>query len=153
MSPVSANAEALKVEGEKATKVNTERGRAKGTRVKVGQTRGKSPSVITWEAFDLEIPESLPTTPKEFMDMTGTKDEKELTALLIDGFNSAAYSQASDEIGEFVEDYWDKDTVAQFRVVVRTYAKGAGMSIEDSVGLIKPGFEKAFQTRKSATTA
>jgi hypothetical protein len=156
MSPVKANAEVLAEEAAKAKKINDERGSAKGTRIRVGQTRGKSPSVITWEAFDLEKPETLPADFPEFADLSGlsamaeTERDKTHLSYCIDGYNDAQYSQASDEIGEYVEDYWDKDTQGQFRVVIRNYAKVTGMSIEDAVVNLKPSIDAAFKARKAA---
>jgi hypothetical protein len=121
-----------------ADKTNSER-TGKGTRVRVGQTRGKNPQVITWEAFDESKPETCPTTPAEFMSITGVKEDKALVALLIDGYNSAQYTAASDPIAEYVEPTWDEDLQKQFRLAVRNYSNATGASIEDSVNLIKPG--------------
>lgn len=149
MSPVSANKQALETATAEATAENAKR-TGKGTRVKVGQTRGKNPSVITWEAFDLEKPDSLPTDIKEFMEVTKINDQKEILGYIIDGFNGSAYSQASDEIGEYINDSWDKETQSQFRLAVRNYSKLAGVGIEDAVNLIKPGLEKAFQAKLEA---
>lgn len=121
-----------------------------GTRVKVGATRGRNVSVINWEAFDDSQPETLPKSIKQFMEVSATADEPTLVGYLIVGYNDAQYSAASDEIGEYLNPMWDKDTVAQFRLVVRNYSKGTGDSIEDAVSLIKPRFEKAFAAKKVA---
>jgi len=153
MSPVKANAEELKLENEKASQINKERGKAKGTRVKVGQTRGKNPNVISWEFFDRLIPESLPTSYAEFCELTKTTEEKDIVNLLIEGHNSFQYAEASDEIGEFVEDYWDKDTATQFRTTIRQFSKAANMEIEDAVKLLKPAVEAGYQARKQAAEA
>lgn len=149
MSPVKANAEALKEAQNKADETNKAR-TGVGLRVRVGQTRGKNPSVIDWEAFDESQPDTLPKDLKTFASVTGTEKESDLVDYLIAGYNAAAYAQASDEIGEFINDAWDKETQAQFRLAVRNYAKISGSSIEDSVNLIKPGVEKAFEAKKAA---
>jgi len=119
----------------------------KGTRVRVGQTRGKNPQVITWEAFDDSQPDTLPKTLSEFMDITKTQDEKAIVTFLIDGYNDAQYTAASDPIAEFVNPTWNDDVQRQFRLVVRNYANATGVSIEDAVALIKPGIE-ASQGKK-----
>jgi hypothetical protein len=115
-----------------------------GVRKRVGQTRGKSPVVITWEAFDESKAETLPTTIKQFMEVTDKHAEPDLVDYLIRGFNDAAYEAASDPLAEHVDYSWPEDAQAQFRLVVRNYARGANVPIEDAVTLIKPGFEKQF---------
>lgn len=119
----------------------------KGTRKRVGQTRGRNPQVISYEAFDESKPDTLPTSLSEFMDLTKTQDEKVIVSLLIDGFNSAAYTTASDPVAEFVEATWPEDVQKAFRTVVRQYAANANVSIEDAVALIKPGIV-ASQAKK-----
>jgi|SRR3990170_7010998 len=115
-----------------------------GTRQRVGQTRGKNPVVITWEAFDESKPETLPTSIQQFMEVTGVKDEPSLVNNLIAGYNDSAYTAASDPLAEFVDPTWPDDAQAQFRIVVRNYSRGAMVSLEDAVVLIKPGFAKQF---------
>lgn len=132
----------LKAEAENKTRTG------KGTRVRVGQTRGRSPQVITWEAFDESIPDSLPGTLSEFMEISKTNDEHVIVSYLIDGFNSAAYTAASDPVAEFVEATWPEDVQKQFRIVVRNYANATEVSIEDAVALIKPGIVKS-QAKKA----
>jgi len=117
---------------------------------KTGKTRGKNPREIEYQAFDLEKPDTLPKSIKEFMEATGVSKEENLVEYLVDGFNMAQYSAASDEIGEFINDAWDKETQAQFRLAVRNYSKLTGLSIEDAVNLIKPGVEKAYQAKVAA---
>lgn len=153
MSPVSAREETLKQEQAKADATNKERGEAVGLRVRVGQTRGKNPSVITWEAFDTANPKTLPKDLKEFMSVAGMTKQEDLLTLCIDGFNAQAYAEASDEIGEFINDAWDKATQTQFRLAVRNYSKLASCSIEDAVNLIKPGLEAAFQKKQAEAAA
>lgn len=115
----------------------------KGTRVRVGQTRGKNPQVISWEAFDESQAETLPKTLSEFMEIAKVSDEPLIVSYLIDGFNAAKYSEASDPIGEFVNPAWSDDAQKQFRIVVRNYSNATGVAIEDAVALIKPGIEAA----------
>ena len=115
----------------------------KGTRVRVGQTRGKNPQVINWEAFDDSLPDTLPATLSEFMEITKTQDEKLIVQYLVDGYNDAQYTAASDPIAEFVNPVWPDDVQKQFRLVVRNYSNATGVSLEDAVALIKPGIEKS----------
>lgn len=115
-----------------------------GVRVRVGQTRGKNPMVITWEAFDESKPDTLPKEIQQFMEVTGKKDQETLVDYLIRGYNDAAYEAASDPLAEFVEATWPADAQTQFRLVVRNYSRGANVSLEDAVALIKPGFSKQF---------
>lgn len=118
-----------------------------------GKTRGKNPRPIEYEAFDLEKPETLPTSLQQFMSVTGVKEEKEVLALLIDGFNQNQYAAASDEIGEFINDAWDKDTQAQFRLAVRNTSKLTGQSIEETVAFMKPAIEKGWAAKQEAKKA
>lgn len=115
-----------------------------GTRVRVGQTRGKNPLVITWEAFDESKPETLPTEIQQFMEVTSVKDQPTLVSLLIAGYNDSQYTAASDPLAEYVDATWPDDAQAQFRLVVRNYSRGANVSLEDAVALIKPGFAAQF---------
>lgn len=126
-----------------ADKVNETRSGV-GLRVRVGQTRGKNPMVITWEAFDESKPETNPKAISEFMEVTKVKDEPTLVSFLISGYNDAQYTAASDPLAEYVDAAWPADAQTQFRLVVRNYSRGAGVSLEDAVALIKPGFAKQF---------
>ena len=121
-----------------------------GTRVRVGQTRGKNPMVISWEAFDESKPETLPTKIEQFMEVTGVKDEPSLVSFLIGGLNDANYTAASDPLAEYVELTWPQEAQTQFRLVVRNYSRGASVSLEDAVNLIKPGFIKQFSAPAGA---
>lgn len=118
-----------------------------GVRRRIGQTRGKNPMVISWDAFDESKPDTLPTSIQQFMDVTNVKDEPSLVSFLIGGFNDAAYTSASDPLAEYVDLSWPQDAQTQFRLVVRNYARGANVSLEEAVGLIKPGFEKQFAAK------
>ncbi|MBI3334556.1 hypothetical protein HYZ97_03655 [Candidatus Pacearchaeota archaeon] len=115
----------------------------KGTRIAVGQTRGRNPHVISWERFDDSLPDTLPKTLSEFMEIAKVNDEPTIVSYLLDGFNSAAYTAASDPVAEFVEPTWSEDVQKQFRIVVRNYSNATGVSIEDAVALIKPGIVKS----------
>lgn len=128
----------------KANEVNATRS-GKGTRVRVGQTRGRNPQVITWEAFDESQPDTLPKTLSEFMEVSKTSDENVIVSYLISGYNDAQYTAASDPVAEFVDAAWPEDVQKQFRIVVRNYANATGVSIEDAVALIKPGIVKSQQ--------
>lgn len=114
-----------------------------GTRLRVGQTRGKNPLVISWEAFDESKPETLPVSVQAFVDITKSK-ETDLVSYLIGGLNDANYTAASDPLAEYVNLAWPQDAQTQFRLVVRNYSRGANVSLEDAVVLIKPGFDKQF---------
>jgi hypothetical protein len=65
-------------------------------------------------------------------------------SFLIGGLNDANYTAASDPLAEYVELTWPPEAQTQFRLVVRNYSRGASVSLEDAVKLIKPGFEKQF---------
>ena len=134
---LEVNRERLESEADATNKGLT----GKGTRVKVGSTRGKNPQAISWEAFDESLPDTCPKTLSEFMEISKVEGEAAIVAFLIDGYNSAAYTAASDPIAEFVNPTWPDDVQKQFRLVVRNYANASGVSIEDAVALIKPGIE------------
>jgi len=119
-----------------------------GLRHRVGQTRGKNPVVIGWKAFDESKPDTLPTSIQQFMEVTSVKDEPTLVSYLIGGLNDANYTAASDPLAEFVDPTWPDDAQTQFRLVVRNYSRGAQVSLEDAVALIKPGFSKQFAEKK-----
>ena len=123
----------------------------KGTLLRMGQTRGKNPQIVTWEAFDEAKPETLPKDMSEFMDLTakqGGKEEPNLLGWLVDGFNSAQYTAASDPVAEFVDASWPEDIQKNFRMAVKNYATGVGCSIEDASALIRPGIVKALEAKK-----
>lgn len=137
-----------------ATKVNAAR-TGKGTRVKVGSTRGKNPQPISFEQFDTELPDTLPKTLSEFMDLVSEeqKTEAAIVGFIIDGFNDAMYTAASDPIAEYVDASWPEEIRKNFRMVVRNYSQGAKVSIEDAVALIKPGIIAAEKARTDAAKA
>jgi len=114
----------------------------KGTRTFVAMTRGRSNLEIQYEGFDESQPETLPKSLSEFMDLTKVSDESVIVGYLIDGFNSAAYSNASDPISEYVESFWDDDVKTRFKATIRNYSRDAVVSIEDAVALIKPAYLK-----------
>lgn len=113
-----------------------------------GKTRGKNPRDIEYERFDREMPDTLPKSLEEFSAVTGVVDEPGIVDLLIDGYNLAQYSAASDEIGEFINDEWSKEFQLLFRNAVRSYSKLSGDSIEDTVALVKPGVDKKWAAMK-----
>lgn len=129
-------------------KAENEKRSGVGTRIAVGQTRGKNPMVITWEKFDESIPESLPTSIAQFMEVTKTELESVMVGYLIGGYNDANYTAASDPLAEFVDLTWPPEAQTQFRLVVRNYSRGANVSLDDAVKLIKPGFEKQFSVKQ-----
>ena len=133
---------ALDAAREEAAKVNATRS-GKGTRVSVGQTRGRNPQVISFEGFDESKPDTLPSTLSEFMEVTGSDDEKVIVSYLIDGYNLASYKVASDPTAEYVDKTWPDDVQKQFRLVVKNYASATNVSVEDAVALIKPGIVAA----------
>ena len=134
----TAQEAAIEAAEKKAAEANASRS-GKGTRVAVGQTRGRNPQVISWERFDESLPDTLPKSLSEFMDLTKVNDEGVIVSFLLDGFNSNAYTLASDPVAEYVDATWSDDVQKQFRLVVRNYANATGVSIEDAVALIKPG--------------
>ncbi len=129
---------------EKAAKVeNDSRGNKVGTRKHVGFTRGKASMLVSWEAFDDALPETLPKSIQEFAD-TVHPTEAEMLSYAIAGFNESQYIAASDPLAEYVNAAWPQEVQTQFRLVTRNYAKLPGVSLDDAVALIKPGFEKQF---------
>jgi hypothetical protein len=126
----------LQKDADEANKKRT----GKGTRVKVGATRGKNPQAISFENFDDSKPDTLPVTITEFHELIKA-DEPTMVSYLIEGYNQAQYTAASDPIAEFVNPAWSDDVQKQFRLVVRNYSNATGVSIEDAVALIKPGIE------------
>jgi len=128
-------------------KVLNEGKTGKGTRVFLGLSRGRNPQEIQFENWDESLPETLPVSLSEFMDLTKVSEEKDIVRRLILGDNEIRYSEASDPIAEFVDATWPDDVQKQFRLVVRNYSNATNVSIEDAVALIKPGIVAA-QTKK-----
>jgi hypothetical protein len=123
----------------KETELNKDR-TGKGTRVTIGLTRGRNPQMVQYESFWDSLPDTLPASLSEFMDLTKVQDEKLIVSYLIDGFNSASYTNASDPVAEFVDPAWTDEIAKQFKFVIKNYSSALNMSVEDSVALIKPGF-------------
>lgn len=150
VSDKEAAKEALKARSkeiaEKEKELNAGR-TGKGTRVFIGMTRGRNPQMIQYEGFDESQPDTLPKSLSEFMEVSKVNDEPTIVGYLIDGFNSANYSAASDPVAEYVDLSWPEDVQKQFRLVVRNYSNATGVSIEDAVALIKPGIA-ASQAKK-----
>ena len=135
-------AEALKARNadmDKREKVLNEGKTGKGLRSFLGMTRGRNPLEIQFENWDESLPDTLPLTLSEFMDLRKVTDEKDIVRRLILGDNEILYTEASDPVAEYVESTWSDDVKKQFRLVVRNYATATGVSIEDAVALIKPG--------------
>lgn len=114
----------------------------KGTRVQVGATRGKATMNIKYEAFDTADAKSLPESVAEFVSLSGVDAESDLVAFLIEGFNSNQYRLASDPISEFTDNSWPDELKVAFKSSVRGLVKG-GLSLEQAVGMMKPGFDTA----------
>ena len=114
-----------------------------GTRLKVGATRGKNPTVITFEQWDFSKPETLPKSVAGFMEAVTSKDET-LLDFLMRGQNDALQEAASDPLAEYVSNVWSAEVQLTFRTAVRNYAKGLGLDLEDAVNIIRPGFAKKF---------
>jgi len=148
----------LKARGEAMEKKEKElnAGRTgKGTRIAVGMTRGKNPQEVQYEALDESQPDTLPKTISEWLAMfkdTPHAEESAIVSYIIDGFNSASYSAASDPIAEYVEPTWPKEVQAAFRLVVRNYSVNAKVDIETAVNLIKPGIV-ASQAKAATVSA
>lgn len=111
----------------------------KGLRLKVGSTRGKNPQAVSFEVFEESLPETLPDTLTEFMELSKIEDEPTLVSFLIAGYNSASYTSASDPIAEYLDAEWDDEVRKQFRAIVRNYAGMMNVSIDEAVALLKPG--------------
>lgn len=137
----------LQVEREKFEKEAEETNKArtgKGLRVMVGATRGRTTQNIKYEAFDTNKPDTLPSDPAEFSQITGVNDSALLMSFLIDGYNDYQYRQASDPIAEFINPVWPDDVKTAFRTSVRNYAKAAEVSIEEAANLMRPAIDKKF---------
>jgi hypothetical protein len=127
----------------------------KGTRTAIGLTRGRSPQMFEYEAFDETQPDTLPTTTDEFLSITKVNDDKVIVQLLIDGWNALQFSLGSDPVGEFVDASWPEDVQKSFKIMVKGYAANAGVSIEDAVAIMKPGImaAQAKAAKAAAETA
>lgn len=115
-----------------------------GPRFKVGATRGKNPTIITFENFDVSLPDTLPKTVQEMVEFVGSDKSDTLLDYLIRGYNEAQYEAASDPLAEYVSDVWSPEVKLTFRTAVRNYSKGLGIDLEDAVAIIRPGFAKKF---------
>lgn len=131
---------------EAAVKVATEKNTARtgiGTRIVVGATRGKNPQIISYEQWDDAQPLTLPKTLEEFVEYTKATSSQ-LLDFAIRGQNDALYEAASDPLAEFVVASWPSEVQSTFRQAVRNYSRGLGISLEDAVGTIRPGFVAKF---------
>ena len=109
-----------------------------------GKTKGKGSKEITYNQLS-----RVPLSINEFNTVTGTASESELCEYLYVGFNEKSYSEAADEIGEFVNDSWHKDVQTQFRNAVRGMAKlfAGTKTIEEIAAMMAPGAELANQNK------
>lgn len=114
-----------------------------GPRLSVGATRGKATQVIKFEEFDTALPETLPKSVAQFMELVTNKEDT-LVDYLIRGFNHASYEAASDPLAAYVVDSWAADVQSTFRQAVRNYSRGLGIPLEDAVNIIRPGFVAKF---------
>lgn len=140
---LKARSEEMEAEEKKLNEGKT----GKGLRSFLGMTRGRNPQKVQYEGFDESQPDTLPKTLSEFMELSKVNDEPKIVSFLIDGFNSDAYTAASDPVAEFVDASWPEEVQKAFRTVVRQYSANANVSIEDAVALIKPGIV-ASQAKK-----
>jgi hypothetical protein len=131
-----------KAEAEVATKNEARKGI--GPRLFVGSTRGKSPQVITYEAFDESLPDTLPKTPAEFVEAVKPENDSKVLEYLIRGYNAVNLELASDPLSEYVVAKWAPEVQTTFRTACRNYAKGLGIQLEDAVNIIRPGFVAKF---------
>ena len=115
---------------------------------KTGKTRGRSPRDIKYMVLD-----SVPASVAEFSAVTGVSDEKDFVELLFDGYNAQQYALASDEIGEYIPDAWDKETANQFRLAVRNLVKATNLDIEAVVSMVKPAIENGLKVKAEAKAA
>lgn len=115
-----------------------------GPRLKVGATKGKNPIIITFENFDVSMPDTLPKTVQEMVEFVGSDKSDVLLDYLIRGYNEAQYEAASDPLAEYVSDVWSPEVKLTFRTAVRNYSKGLGIDLEDAVAIIRPGFAAKF---------
>jgi hypothetical protein len=140
----------LEVARKKADEENKKLGTSVGLRKFVGRTRGKGSVLISWNQFDDSVPESLPKTHEEFMNVAGiSADEKgaaELLDLMIRGYNARAYEAASDPIAEYVNAAWPDEIQTGFRTVVRTYARNLEIPIDEAATEVRARYDKKFGT-------
>lgn len=136
----TAREKALKAAAEKNAAIPADK---IGPRWKVGATRGKNPTIVTFEQFDESLPASLPKSVPEFMEVVTSKQE-DLLDYLIRGYNDAQWEAASDPLAEYVSSVWSPEVQLTFRTAVRNYSKGLGIELEDAVNIIRPGFAAKF---------
>jgi hypothetical protein len=132
----------------------------RGTRLQVGQTRGKNPQIVVWEAFDESKPDTMPDTVDSFYKLTGVlesgtpaQQEATLVSWLVDGYNAAQYTAASDPIAEHINPAWDLDMQKQFKIAIRNYtltmqSVNPNYTLDEAVTLLKPSIEAGFAAQK-----
>lgn len=139
-----------KLEADTAEEKRLNEGRTgKGTRATVGYTRGKGSQRIIYESFDESQPDTLPSSLDEFMSLSEVKDEKAIVALLIDGFNSSQYANASDPISEYANVAWPDEVQKQFKVSVRNLVNATNgvLSLEAAATVIRTEIDKAQSSK------
>lgn len=112
---------------------------------KTGKTRGRNPRDIEYKVLS-----RVPANVEEFTTVTGVSEEKDFCEYLFAGYNDSQYSLASDEIGEYIPDSWDKESSNQFRLAVRNTAKLTGLDVETVVNMLKPAIEKSMAAKAEA---
>lgn len=143
---MSEDMEVKRAEMEKnAAEINASRS-GKGLRVFVGATRGRSTTLISYEGFDTSKPDTLPETLEELATIANITDEKTLVAFAIEGYNDAAYRNASDPLADYINQNWPDETKAKFKVTVRSYAVAMEMSLDDAAVEIADKLNKKFGT-------
>src|SRR5206468_3828212 len=109
--------------------------------------KGKGSKEVKWDELN-RVPDSV----AEFSQVTGTKSEAELCSYLFAGFNEKNYSEAADEIGEFVDDNWSWITKEQFRAAVRGMSKlfAGSKTIEEIAAMMKPGADASDPANRAS---
>src|SRR6266567_2364651 len=101
-----------------------------------GRTKGKGSKEIKYNQLNRP-----PLSIEEFNSVTGPSSLPELCEYLFHGFNEKSYSEAADEIGEFVDDSWNWLSKEQFRAAVRGMHKlfSGSKTIEEVAQMMIPG--------------
>ena len=129
----------------------------KGTRVMFGFTKGKGSQLIQYENWDESKADTLPVDLQECIGvlnqrgLTADKDvESALVKRFILGDNELLYAEAADPVSEFVDPIWPDVVQKSFKMVIKSTAVNNGMTIEETVALIKPAYVAAEVKRQAA---
>jgi hypothetical protein len=131
----------------------------KGTRVMFGFTKGKSSQMISYENWDESQADTLPVDYAECiatLEKRGVaqKDiESAMVKRFILGDNELLYAEAADPVSEFVDPIWPDAVQKSFKMVIKSTATNNGMSIEETVALIKPAYVAAEVKRQAVLAA